>query len=155
MNPGSMFGAVLLLASVIPGVAQAPAPILTSLQQTLVNNEKSLIEAKKRDDATFFKRTVSDDFTLVGPDGQMLQGREAVDNLGDSDLVELMPYDIKVMPEGDDAAIVTYDAIVREKHKEDEGPQPRYQHFTSIWVKQQDGWKLNFQQATPTRWGDW
>jgi hypothetical protein len=155
MNPGSMFGAVLLLAGVIPSVAQAPAPILTSFEQTLISNEKNLIEAKKKDDAAFFKKTVSDDFTLVGPDGQMLQGREAVDNLGDSDLVELTPYDMKVIPEGDNAAIVTYDAIVREKHKEDEGPQPRYQHFTSIWVKQQGEWKLNFQQATPTRWGDW
>ncbi|MGC1374181.1 MAG: nuclear transport factor 2 family protein [Candidatus Sulfotelmatobacter sp.] len=132
MNLGSLFGAALLSATIIPGVAQAPAPILTSFEQTLISNEKNLIDAKKNDDAAFFKKAVSDDFNLVGADGQMLQGREAVDNLGDSDLVELTPYDMKVIPEGDNAAVVTYDAIVREKHKEDEGPQPRYQHFTSV-----------------------
>ena len=155
MKPGSIVGALLMLASVIPAVAQAPAPILTRSEQTLIENEKNLIEAKKKDDAEFFKKTLSDDFALVGADGQLLQGREAVENLGDSDLAELTPYDIKVLPAGDDAAIVTYNAIVREKPKEDEGPQPRYQHFTSVWVKQANAWKLKFQQTTPTHWGDW
>lgn len=155
MKPGSIIGALLFLAGVLPTVAQAPVPVLSRLEQNLIANEKSLIEAKKKDDGEFFKRTVSDDFVLVGADGQMLQGREAFENLGDSDLAELTPYDIKIIPAGDDAAIVTYDAIVREKPKEDEGPQPRYQHFTSVWVKQGDAWKLKFQQTTPTHWGDW
>jgi hypothetical protein len=56
---------------------------------------------------------------------------------------------------GQDAAIVTYDAIVREAPEEDQGPPPRYQHFSSVWVKQGDQWKLKFHQATATHWGDW
>ena len=157
MKLASMVCTLLLLASGIPGLAQSPAPakVLSPLEQSLIDNENSLIEAKKKDDGAFFKRTVTDDFALVGIDGQLLQGREAIDNLGDSDLAELTPYDMKVVLAGDETAIVTYDAIVREKPKEDEGPQPRYQHFSSVWVKQADAWKLKFQQTTATHWGDW
>ena len=56
---------------------------------------------------------------------------------------------------GDGAAIVTYDAIVREAPEEDQGPPPRYQHFSSVWVKVGDGWKLKFHQTTAAHWGDW
>ena len=157
MKVGGIICAVLLLASVVPGVAQgsAGAAALSPLEQTLIASEKSLIEAKKKDDGVFFKRTVSEEFALVGVDGKLLQRQEAVDDLGDSGLVELTPYDIKVVAAGEAAAIVTYDAIVRKKPEEDQGPPPRYQHFSSVWVKQGGAWKLKFHQATAAHWGDW
>jgi hypothetical protein len=162
MKLGWLIGAAFLLASVIPGVAQGPATVkvLSPLEQTLIASEKSLIEAKKKDDGAFFKRTLSADFSQVGVDGKLLEGQEAVDDLGDAGLVELTPYDIKVVTVGEGAAnisvaIVTYDAIVREKPEEDQGPPPRYQHFSSVWVKQGDTWKLKFHQATAAHWGDW
>jgi hypothetical protein len=126
-----------------------------TLEQNAITNEKALIEAKKKDDAVFFRRTLSGDFSLVGVDGKLLQRQEAADNLGDSGLVELTAYDIKVVPLGDDGAIVSYDAIVREKPEEDQGPPPRYQHFSSVWLKQGEQWKLKFHQATAAHWGDW
>jgi hypothetical protein len=157
MKLGSLLCAVFLLASVTFGVAQTSAnsKALSPLEQSLMASEKSLIAAKKKDDGAFFKQTLSADFSLVGVDGKLLEGQEAVDNLGDSDLLELTHYDIKVVALGDDAAIVTYDAIVREKPAEDQGPPPRYQHFSSVWVKQADAWKLKFHQATAAHWGDW
>jgi ribonuclease HI len=153
----SVICTAIFLASCIPGMAQTGAPekVLSPLEQALIGHEKNLIEAKKKDDAAFFKRTVSTDFALVGVDGQLLEREEAIDELGDSGLVELTPYDIKVVTVGEDAAVVTYDAIVRKAPEEDQGPPPRYQHFSSVWVKQGDGWKLKFHQATPTHWGDW
>jgi hypothetical protein len=148
---------VLLLATSTPVIAQNPAPAktLTPLEQALTASEKSLIEAKKKDDGAFFKRIVSEDFSLVGVDGTLLQKQEAVGDLGDSGLLELTPYNVTVVAAGDSAAIVTYDAIVRKKPEEDQGPPPRYQHFSSVWVKQGDGWKLQFHQATAAHWGDW
>jgi hypothetical protein len=147
----------LCLLGGIPGVAQAPTPAkpLTPVEQTLIATEKSLIEAKKKDDGAFFKRVVGEDFALVGVDGKLLERQEAVDDLGDAELVELTPYDMKVVMAGDAAGVVTYDAIVRKKPEEDQGPPPRYQHFSSLWVKQEDGWKLKFHQATAAHWGDW
>lgn len=148
---------LFFLGTPLPGVSQAPATAktLSPLEQTLIASEKGLLEAKKKDDGAFFKRTLTEDFSLVGVDGKLLEGQEAVDNLGDSGLLELTPYDIKVVAVGEDGAIVTYDAIVREKPEEDQGPPPRYQHFSSVWVKQGDAWKLKFHQATAAHWGDW
>jgi hypothetical protein len=132
--------------------AQAPP---TPLEQSAIANETNLIEAKKKDDATFFKRTLAEDFSLVGIDGKLLERQEAADGLGDSDLIELTPYDMKIVALGDTGVIVTYDAIVREAPEEDQGPPPRYQHFTSVWIKQAGQWKLKFHQSTAAHWGDW
>ena len=149
--------AVLFSATVIPGFAQAPLPAkpTSPMEQALIASEKGLIEAKKKDDRALLKRTVTDDFSLVGVDGTLLQKQEAVDDLGDSGLIEIMTYNIKVVPVGEDAAIVTYDAVVRKKPEEDQGPPPRYQHFSSVWVKLGEAWKLKFHQATAAHWGDW
>ena len=95
------------------------------------------------------------DHDHIRVDGKLLQSQEAAENLGDSGLIELTAYDIKVVALGDDGAIVSYDAIVREKPEEDQGPPPRYQHFSSVWLKQGDQWKLKFHQATAAHWGDW
>lgn len=142
------------LASSMAQTAVAPKP-LTSLEQALISAEKSLIDAEMKDNRGFFKRTVTPDFALVGVDGNLAERQDAIDQLGDSDLVQLMPYDIKVVAGGGEVAIVTYDAVVRVKPAEDQGPPPRYQHMTSVWVKQGDSWKLKFHQATPAHWGDW
>jgi hypothetical protein len=157
MKLGGLLGAAFLLCSIVPGVGQtaATAKTLSPLEQTLIAREKSLIEAKKKDDGAFFKRTLSEDFALVGVDGELHERQEAVDELGDSGLLELTAYDIKVVAVGENAAIVTYDAIVRKAPEEDQGPPPRYQHFSSVWVKQGDAWKLKFHQATAAHWGDW
>jgi hypothetical protein len=149
---------VLFFVAAIQVVAQTaalPSRAPSALERSAIANEKNLIESKKRDDAAFFKRTLSQNFSLVGVDGKLLEGQEAAENLGDADLVELTPYDMKVVALADDAVIVTYDAIVREKPEEDQGPPPRYQHFSSVWVKQGDEWKLKFHQATAAHWGDW
>jgi hypothetical protein len=150
-------GLVLMIACGFDCVAQTPAAekTLRPLERGLIASEKSLIEAKKKNDRTFFKQTLSVDFTLVGVDGELHEGQDAVGELGDSGLAELTPYDIKVVEAGEGAAIVTYDAVVRKAPEEDQGPPPRYQHFSSVWVKQGDGWKLKFHQATAAHWGDW
>jgi hypothetical protein len=147
----------LLFGSAVRSAAQAPATskVLSPREQTLIASEKNLIEAKKKDDSALLKRMVTEDFSLVGVDGKLLQKQEAMGDLGDSGLIEIMPYDIKVVSVGDGVAIVTYDAVVRKKPEEDQGPPPRYQHFSSVWVKQGDAWKLKFHQATAAHWGDW
>ena len=157
MKLGGLLGAAFLLSSIVPGLSQtaATAKALSPLEQTLIASEKSLIEAKKKNDGAFFKRTLSEDFALVGVDGELHERQEAVDELGDSGLLELTAYDIKVVAVGENAAIVTYNAIVRKAPEEDQGPPPRYQHLSSVWVKQGDAWKLKFHQATAAHWGDW
>jgi hypothetical protein len=140
-----------------PAAAQTPVANkpLSVFEQTVIANEKSLIDAERKDDAEFFKRTLAEDFSLVGIDGELLQGAEAANGLGDTDLLELAPYDVKVVPLGDNGAVVSYDAIIREAPEEDQGPPPRYQHISSVWLKQGTQWTLKFHQSTAKHWGDW
>jgi hypothetical protein len=129
---------------------QAPS----SLEQTLRSAEKSFVEAAKKGDVAFFKRTLTDDFSFVAFDGQLHERQDMLDQLGDGG-VNLQPYDMKVIMAGEGVAIVTYDVVLRVPPAKDQGPPPRYQHFSTVWVKQGDAWKMKFQQMTASHWGDW
>jgi hypothetical protein len=147
---------VFLCLVTAAGHAQAavPAKQLNPLEQSLISAEKNFIAAAKKHDADYFKRTLSDDYFFVGYDGQVHDRQEV---LGDrsSDSMDLMPYNMKVVELAESAAVVTYDVILQVPPEEDQGPPPRYQHWSSVWTRQGDQWKLKFQQSTPTHWGDW
>jgi hypothetical protein len=132
----------------------APAKALSPFEQKLIAAEKSFIAAAKKGDAEYFKRTFTDDYSQVGSDGQLHTREEILGEFG-SGGVELLPYDIKVLELGENEGIVTYDVVLQIPPVEDQGAPPRYQHWSSVWTKQGDNWKLKFQQTTPTHWGDW
>jgi hypothetical protein len=134
--------------------ANAPAKLLIPLEQTLMSAEKSFMEASKKGDLAFFKRTLTDDFSFVSYDGQLYDRQDMIDQFGDGGQI-LQPYDMKVVTLGDGVAIVTYDVVLRVPPAEDQGPPPRYQHFSTVWVKQGEAWKMKFQQMTASHWGDW
>ncbi|HLW84751.1 MAG TPA: nuclear transport factor 2 family protein [Candidatus Sulfotelmatobacter sp.] len=145
----------LSLASVASAKnATTPPKAATAFEQSLIGAEKNFIAAAKTGDAAFLKRTLSDDFSNVEIDGQLHDRQEVIDELSEGG-TEITPYTFKVVAAGDDTAIVTYDAVVQTPPEEDQGPPPRYQHFSSVWVKHAGEWKLTFQQTTPTHWGDW
>lgn len=143
---------IVFLSAAI-AAAQAPKP-LTPLEQTLIAAEKDFIAAVKKGDPAFLKRTLTDDFSFVAFDGQLYSRRDMINELGQGGL-DLLPYNMKVIPVTDDVAIVTYDVVLRVPPAEDEGPPPRYQHFSTTWVKQGDAWKMKFQQMSVSHWGDW
>ncbi len=142
-----------LLSSVTAQTANAAAKPLSPLEQTLMAAEKSFVEAAKKGDIAFFKRTLTDDFSFVQFDGQLYSRQDMLDQLDGG--MDLMPYDMKVVSAGDGVAIVTYNVVLRVPAAEDQGPPPRYQHFSTVWVKQGDAWKMKFQQMTASHWGDW
>jgi hypothetical protein len=114
--------------------------------EQLIALEKALSDAQKKHDRDFYKRTLTDDFVSVGTDGKVHPREEILGDLPSTQLSEYRPYNIQVVPLNEGAAVVTYDAIVRMEHYDDE--TPRYQHISSVWVKQGDQWRLKFQQAT-------
>lgn len=158
MKPGFVVLIILLSCSALSvagvGQANAPAKPLTPLEQTLMASEKSFIEAAKKGDMAFFKRTLTDDFSFVSFDGQLYERQDLLDQLSGGG-TDVLAYDMKVVPAGDGVAIVTYDVVLRVPAAEDQGPPPRYQHFSTVWVKQGDAWKMKFQQMTASHWGDW
>lgn len=146
----------ILLSSALAAFAQANAPAkpLTPFEQTLMSNEQEFIAAAKKGDAAFFKRTLADDFSFVAFDGQLYERQEMIDQFGEGGL-NLLAYNMKIVPISDDAGIVTYDVVLTVPPSQDQGPPPRYQHFSTVWVKQGDAWKMKFQQMSVSHWGDW
>jgi hypothetical protein len=124
------------------------------LAQTLMDNEKSFLAAVKKGDVAFLKRTLADDFSFVSYDGQLYSRQEMLDQYGEGG-TDVLPYEMKVVPAGDGTAIVTYNVVLRVPASEDQGPPPRYEHFSTVWVKQGSEWKMKFLQMSASHWGDW
>ena len=136
------------------GQANAPAKPPSALEQTLMDSEKSFIAAAKKGDIGFLKGILTDDFSFVSFDGQLYSRQEMIDQFSEGG-VDIMPYEMQVVPAGPETAIVTYNVVLRVPAAEDQGPPPRYQHFSTVWEKQGDSWKMKFQQMTAAHWGDW
>jgi len=134
--------------------ANAPAKPVSPVEQTLMAAEKSFVEAAEKGDVAFLKRTLTDDFSFVQFDGQLYDRQDMLDQFGEGG-VDILPYDVKVVIAGDGVGIVTYNVVLRVPAVQDQGPPPRYQHFSTVWVKQGDAWKMKFQQMTASHWGDW
>jgi len=143
-----------MMGSASAQTANAPAKALSPLEQTLMAAEKGFVEAAKKGDVAYFKRTLTDDFAFVAFDGQLYERQDMLDQFSEPG-TDLMPYEMKVISAGDGVAIVTYNVVLRAPAAEDQGPPPRYQHFSTVWVKQGDTWKMKFQQMTASHWGDW
>jgi len=157
MKISAIFAAVLMFASFVSAAAQtasAPEKPLTPFEQSLTAAEQSFIDAAKKGDTAFLDRTLTDDFSYVGSDGQLADRRDMIDDLSDGG-ENLLAYNMKVIPLPDGAGIVTYDVVVRVPPAEDQGPPPRYQHFSTVWIKQGGVWKMQFHQKSVSHWGDW
>ena len=150
----TILAVVMCTATSLVGQANGPAKPTTPFEQTLMNAEKSYIEAAKKGDVSFFKQTLADDFSFVAFDGQLSSRQDMLDQFAGG-AIDLLPYDMKVLPAGDGVGIVTYDVVLHVPASEDQGPPPRYQHFSTVWVKQGDVWKMKFQQMSVSHWGDW
>lgn len=126
-----------------PGSSTTASAPLTEL---LLGKEKSLPEAQKRKDVDFFKNITTDDFLEVAADAKVYTRDEMMEALNVVDLQNYSIYDAKVIPLNENAAVVTYDAIVQMSVGDEHAP--RYQHVSSVWVNQGGKWLLKFQQAT-------
>ncbi len=145
--------ACLLCLSVV-GFAQGSgnsSKPLNPLEQTLIANTKAVPEAQKSKNVDFLKRRLTDDFVFVGSEGRLHDKEEIVEGARDGELKDFYAYNLRVLPVDDEAAVVTYDCIIHMPEGDAPGMAPRYQHFSDLWVKQDDQWRLKFQQATAAR----
>ena len=147
---------VLLTGSflVACGFGQA-APDTSAFSESMIAKEKALIETRRKGDAEALKKMLAENFTMVGIDGGWIDGADAADEMDASDYLDFIVYNFRVVPVSDDVAIVSYEAAMQKAPEEDQGPPPRYQHFSSTWVRQNREWRLKFEQTTAKHWGDW
>jgi hypothetical protein len=152
-NLGFVAG-LLCISSSMAGFAQgsgnASKP-LSALEQTLIANTKAVPEAQKGKNTDFLKRALTDDFVFVGSEGKLHDKEEALESAREGELKDFYIYNLRVLPVDDEAAVVTYDCIVHMPEGDSPGMAPRYQHISGLWVKQDDQWRLKFQQATAAR----
>jgi len=128
----------------------AAACFAQSTEQTLIDLQKSAATAQTRKDADFFRRTLADDYLSIGSGGDSGHKADMVEGISDSDVIDIQLYNFKFVPIDENSAILAYDSVIhRPRHNV--GAR-RYQHVSSVWVKQGDNWKLKFQQATPNEW---
>jgi hypothetical protein len=144
----------LLLISLAAAQSPSPEKPLSPLEQSLISAEKNFIAAAKKGDAAFFKRTLADNFSFVAFDGSLNGRQDMLDQFSQGG-IDLLAYDMQVVSVTDNVAIVTYDVVLRVPPSQDEDPPPRYQHFSTTWVKQGDAWKMKFLQMTVSHYGDW
>ena len=155
MRHSIVVGVLLCSAVAFARVGQTRAQDPPSeFDRTLMTAEKGFIEAAKKGDAGFFRQTLARDFSFVSYDGQLYERQDMVDQYSQAG-TDILPYEMKVVAAGDGVAIVTYNVVFRVPAAEDQGPPPRYQHFTTVWIRQGDAWKMKFQQMTASHWGDW
>jgi hypothetical protein len=147
--------AAILTCLAIPCIAQMasntarPKP-LTELEQTLIGQSEAVVRAQKAKDLEALRRLLTEDFERVGSEAALHDKSDVLDDVREDTLEDYRLYDFKVLPVDENVAIVTYNAVIRMPEG-DEGPAPRYQRFSDVWLKQADQWRLRFQQATAKR----
>jgi len=140
----------LSVAGFAQGSGNSSKP-LGPLERTLIANTQAVPEAQKSKNVDFLKHTLTDDFLFVGSEGRLHDKEEIVESARDGELKDFYTYNLRVVPVDDEAAVVTYDCIIHMPEGDAPGMAPRYQHISDLWVKQDDQWRLKFQQATAAR----
>ncbi len=140
--------AILIFISV--NCAAQAATSATQLQQALVAQTQAVAQAQKSKDGDTLKRLLTDDFQQVGSEGKLHDKDDFTGDAKDGKLTDYTLYNLKVLSIDENAAIVTYDAVIHMTEGDDL-LAPRYQHLSDVWVKQGDQWRLRFQQATARR----
>lgn len=124
---------------------------LSALEQTLIANAKAIPEAQKDKNVAFLKHSLTDDFVAVGSEGKLHDKEEILGSARDGELKDYYAYNLRVVPVNETAVIVTYDCVIHMPEGDAPGMAPRYQRISDLWVKQDDQWRLKFQQATAAR----
>ena len=118
------------------------------LTHQLLDLERKFAEAQQHHDRDSVSNTLTNDFVSISNNGESQTKADLLSDLASDNRLEYRIYNAQAVPLDDNAAVLTYDVIVRMVHYDED--TPRYQHVSSVWVKQGNDWKLKFRQATPT-----
>ena len=120
------------------------------LTVALLEKEQTLMGAVLHRDATAFSGSLTNDFAFVNYDGHHTPKGEL---FGEGELKEYAIYEPQTLALDDGAVVFSYNAIVKQSITDDDQHIPRYQHVTTIWVKQGGDWKEKFHQTAALQVG--
>ena len=120
------------------------------LTVTLLGKEQGLMDAILHRDGAAFSSSLTSDFVFVNYDGHHNPKGEL---FGEGELKEYSIYEPQTLVLDDGVVMLSYNAIVRQNITDDDQHIPRYQHVTTIWVKQGTDWKEKFHQTAALQVG--
>jgi hypothetical protein len=125
-----------------------PPTATSSTRQELIDLQKDFLQAEERGDAEHVKDALADDFTSIDTNGDSSGKNDFLRDIHPPERSGPPPilYDFKVIELEEGCVVVTYQAVFPDSHME------KYQHLSDTWVKQDDKWKLKFQQSTLNLW---
>jgi ketosteroid isomerase-like protein len=148
MKTRSLFVSSLLMLVFIPHVplgAAGSAQPAADEQLTKIEHEWGDSYVKR--DSSYAQRITTDDFTFVGPDGNMANKIDYVKSVaGPTVFTAFAIENIKVRIYGDAAVVTGTAAIAAKTGSKDESGKYA---FTDTFVKQGGEWKAVSGQATP------
>jgi ketosteroid isomerase-like protein len=138
-----IFSALLLTS----GSVCAADPARANDEQQLTKIENDWAGAYVKRDSSFIQRITADDFTFIGPDGNMVNKGDYVKGLtADTVFTGFKIDDLKIRTYGDAAVAIGLATItVKTKGEDDSGQYS----FTDVFVKQKGEWKAVSGQVTP------
>jgi len=142
-----LFFALAAQAQSLKFYGQPPTDPLTA---TLLAKEQALMGAVLHRDSAAFSASLTSDFVFINYDGHNNPKSEL---FGEGELKEYAIYEPQTLSLDDGAVVLSYNAIVRQAITDDDQHIPRYQHVTTIWVKQGADWKEKFHQTAALQVG--
>jgi hypothetical protein len=140
----------LLLSICAAAQVVTPKGGANAFEQSLLDAQQAYLDAADRNDATYIKKTLTDDFVSIDASGNTNGKADVLEDIDPSEPRDAKEkrailYDFKVVQLNENAGVVSYNAV----HP---GSRPRYQHVSTAWMKQDGQWKLKFKQSTPNMW---
>ncbi len=119
-----------------------------SLQDTLLAQETKLIEAIKKKDLRTLRTMLSAQVYSITPDDGKETARESLRKLHSATIESYEVTDVKAIPLGKEAGILTYTFTWSGKIGRKKIP-PTTVYATSSWLKVDGEWKSKLYQETP------
>lgn len=108
--------------------------------------EMELLDPDVRRDSERLRKLLGEDFIEFGSSGRVYEKAMLIDMISNEEQAKVLIRDFAVRELASEVALVTYRTV---------GTSGQEARRSSVWVREQDDWKLAFHQGTriPNSWG--
>jgi ketosteroid isomerase-like protein len=115
-------------------------------EQQLRKLEQDWAESYVKRDPSFAQKNMTDDFTFIGPEGNMVNKADYIKGVtGPISFTQFKIDDLRIRTYGDTAVVLGLATITAKTGEKDESGQ---YSFTDVFVKQKNEWKAASGQVT-------
>ena len=114
-----------------------------SLEKTLVDLEKKLLDTESRQSKTFLESTLHDEFVEIGASGGVYNKQQTIISVGQQTGLQYKTSDFRVSPLSDNIVLLNYKLATF-----DNSVEVQQSIRSSIWKLENDNWQIVFHQGT-------